>query len=108
MVIELVDMCSLQDPAHADFRKMKDSGVRGVYFKSSQYSASEDPTFDIGVERATAAGLACGAYHFAYCGSDPYNQMAFFWKASRGLGAKPGELPPMIDWEYAKNDSAGQ
>ena len=107
-MIELVDMCSLQDPAHVDFKKMKDSGVRGVYLKSSQYSGSEDPTFDIGVERATAAGLVCGPYHFAYCGSDAATQMAFFWKASRGLGSKPGELPPLIDWEYAVNDSAGR
>ncbi len=107
-MIELVDMCSLQDPEHVDFAKMRDSGIRGVYFKSSQYSASKDPTFSIGVKRAKAAGLACGAYHFAYCGKPAAAQMAFFLAASDGLGAVPGELPPMLDWEFAVNGDDGR
>ncbi len=107
MTIELVDMCSLQGPGTVDFDAMKASGVRGVYFKSSQYSSSLDGTFNIGVERAEKAGLIVGAYHFAYCGKDPWDQMAFFYKASRGLGAKEGELPPMLDWEFAKNGEDG-
>lgn len=106
--IELVDMCSLQDPERVNFNKMKDSGIRGVYFKSSQYSSSSDPTFNIGVERAKAAGLVCGAYHFAYCGSDPTDQAVFFYKACRGLGEKAGELPPMMDWEFANTGPDGQ
>lgn len=105
--VQLVDMCSLQDPERVDFNKMKDSGVRGVYLKASQYSQSTDPTFFIGCERATAAGLVVGAYHFAYCGKDAYQQMAFFYKACRGLGQNPGELPPMLDWEYAVNGESG-
>lgn len=107
MSIELCDMCSLQNPEHVDFEAMKASGIRGVYFKSSQYSSSLDGTFNIGVERAEKAGLVVGAYHFAYCGSDPWKQMAFFFAASRGLGSKEGELPPMLDWEFAKNGLDG-
>ncbi len=106
--IELVDMCSLQNPQYVDFDKMKASGVRGVYLKSSQYSGSADATFDIGVDRAMKAGLACGAYHFAFCGSNPAVQMDFFHRMSSGLGKRPGELPPMIDWEYAVNGLDGQ
>lgn len=106
--IQLVDMCSLQSPPSVDFRKMKDSGIRGVYFKASQYSSSIDPTFAIGVKRATEAGLHCGAYHFAYCGRDPAAQMSHFVKAAAGLGANPGELPPMLDWEYAENGDDGK
>ncbi len=106
--IELVDMCSLQAPDRVDFNKVRDSGIRGVYFKASQYSASDDPTFAVGVERAMAAGLVCGAYHFAYCGSDAIKQMEHFYKASGGLGSLPGELPPMLDWEFAVNGSDGK
>lgn len=106
--IELVDMCSLQAPDRVDFKKMKDYGVRGVWFKASQYSSSKDPTFDIGVQRATEAGLVAGAYHFAYCGSDPVAQMRFFFEACKGLGSRPGELPAMLDWEYANKGNDGQ
>lgn len=106
-MIELVDMCSLQAPDRVDFARMKDSGVRGVWFKASQYSGSIDPTFDIGVERATKAGLLCGAYHFAFCGSDPIAQMQHFFKSAKGLGSHSGELPAMLDWEFSKNDNSG-
>lgn len=115
-MIELVDMCSLQSPATVDFAAMKASGVRGVYFKASQYSHDVDSTFGIGVQRATAAGLDCGAYHFAYCGSDPYEQMVHFWKSAlvgssavrHALGQAAGELPPMLDWEYARTGPDGR
>jgi len=106
-VIELADMCSLQALARVDFDKVRDSGIRGVWFKASQFSSGTDPEFAVGVERATKAGLHCGAYHFCYCGSDPAKQMEHFLKVSGGLGKNPGELPPMIDWEFSKNDDKG-
>ncbi len=108
MAIELVDMCSLQNPEGCDFNKMKDSGIRGVYLKASQYSSSIDPTYTVGLARAKAAGLVCGAYHFAFCGSDPAAQMMHFYEASGGQGCNNGELPPMIDWEFSKNDKEGK
>lgn len=107
-MIELVDMCSLQDPDKVDFRKMKDSGVRGVWLKSSQYSGSRDPTFRIGHQRAMEAGLDCGAYHFAYCGKSARAQMQFAYQSCMGLGSAKGELPFMLDWEYAENGEDGK
>ena len=107
-MIELVDMCSLQNPATVHFNKMADSGVRGVWFKASQFSKDVDVTFDIGVERARKAGLAVGAYHFCYLGSDPVEQMNHFAKSAKGVGCSKGDLPAMIDWEYAKNGNDGK
>ncbi len=108
MTVELVDMCSLQTPQHVDFNLMKEAGVRGVYFCSSRYSSSVDYTFDEGVEKAMRAGLVCGAYHFAFCGSDPEKQMEFFYKQSSKLGQEANQLPPMLDWEFSVNGTDGQ
>ena len=111
-MIELVDMCSLQSPATVDFEAMAKSGIRGVWFKATQYSGDVDNTMRIGVIRARAAGLHCGVYHFCYCGRDPYAQMVHFWKNSVVdgvvVGSEPGDLPPMIDWEYAERGDDGQ
>jgi GH25 family lysozyme M1 (1,4-beta-N-acetylmuramidase) len=107
-VIELADMCSLQALARVDFDKVRDSGIRGVWFKASQFSSGTDAEFAMGVERATKAGLHCGAYHFCFCGSDPSLQMEHFYKVSGGLGRNPGELPPMVDWEFSKNGYDGK
>lgn len=107
-MIELVDMCSLQDPHTVDFKKMKDSGVRGVWLKSSQYSGSMDPTFFPGGVRVMQAGLNLGAYHFAYCGRSAKEQMHFAFGACGGHGAHPGELPFMLDWEYAERGDDGK
>ena len=107
-MIELVDMCSLQDPERVDFKKMKDSGVRGAWLKASQFSRSLDPTFGVGSTRAIQAGLNVGAYHFAYCGSDPVAQMKFAHNACAGLGTSDGELPFMLDWEFAETGSDGK
>lgn len=98
---ELIDLSSLQETV--DWEKVAASGIEGAYIKSSQYSGTWDYQFGTYVSGATRAGISCGAYHFAYCGSDPAAQARFFFKASDGLGSKPGELPPSLDLEFAKN-----
>lgn len=103
--IDLIDLCSIQ--GDVDFSAVAQAGVKGVYIKSSQYSTTWDHRYGLYVAQAKAAGLAVGAYHFAFCGSDPIAQARFFLKASQGddnepMGRKPGELPPMLDLEFAK------
>lgn len=104
--INLLDMCAIQDDPYAsgqhlvDFQKVKKAGFEGVYLKSSQYSKTRDYCFESMRDRALAAGLRVGAYHFCAHDTDPKEQMEYFYRVSGGLGKKPGELPPMLDWEF--------
>ncbi len=95
------DLCSIQDAYKpVDFAAAKSAGFDFVYIKSSQYSRITDGKFSSLRDRAIAAGLAVGAYHFCSHDTDPVEQAEFFYRASEGLGSKPGELPPMLDWEF--------
>lgn len=108
-MIDLIDISSIQYPV--DFSHVKRAGFRGVYIKSSQYSRTLDHRFGELRKRAEAEGLAVGAYHFCsqssastdggvYMMTDPQKQMEFFYEASGCVGSIPGDLPPMIDWEF--------
>ena len=52
-------------------------GVKGVFYKATQGTASADPTFADAEKRARAAGLWWGAYHFA-TGEDAVAQADWF------------------------------
>jgi lysozyme len=105
-VIDGCDLCSLQ--GNVDFDRMANESAGGpdrepmrfVYIKSSQYSGTPDMNFMRYADAAQKAGLMVGAYHFCSQASDPDAQMRFFYRTSGGMGKNPGELPPMIDWEY--------
>lgn len=108
--IDGIDLCSIQ--GMPDFQRVADAGFKFAYIKCSQYSSIQDHMFDRLVEGFLKVKMAVGAYHFCSQASrtgeadhewimtDPQKQMEFFYKASSGLGKLPGELPPMIDWEY--------
>jgi len=83
-----------------DFGKAYDAGFRFAYIKASQYSSGRDTAFHELASQLRDAGFAIGAYHFCSHDSDPEQQMEHFYAASKGLGSNPGELPPMLDWEY--------
>lgn len=98
--IDVIDLCtSIQ--RNVDFERVKEAGFRGVIIKCSQYSSTKFHSFDSYAERASAAGLAVGAYHFCSCDSDPVAQAEFFLKSAGGVGLKPGDIPPMMDLEFA-------
>jgi GH25 family lysozyme M1 (1,4-beta-N-acetylmuramidase) len=99
-MINGLDLCSIQDRLPIDPKAIKDAGFEFVYVKASQYSSTKDLRFDSLVDRLRNAGLSVGAYHFCSHDTDPDKQAEFFYKASSGLGSKPGELPPMVDWEF--------
>lgn len=99
--VQGIDLCSLQ--GQVDWQQVADAGFKFAYVKSSQYSSTYDHRFDQYVAGAEKVGIAAGAYHFAYCGSDPVAQAKFFFKASSGVGGHIGDLPPVLDLEYAKN-----
>jgi GH25 family lysozyme M1 (1,4-beta-N-acetylmuramidase) len=59
-------------------------------------------------EGALAAGIYAGAYLYGFPlptdprhpGRSPKEQVERFWDDSRGLGTRPGELPPALDMEW--------
>ncbi len=94
-----IDLCGeFQWPI--DAKKIKEAGFDYAYVQSSRYSTQRCENFDRLVGELRGAGLRVGAYHFCSHGTDPTEQARFFHKASSGLGAGAGELPPMADWEY--------
>jgi lysozyme len=106
-MIELLDVSGIQDPANADWKAVAASGVRGVWLQASRYKGQVEASFLSGMNAAKAAGLAVGAYHFAYCGSSAPAQARFAFSACKGLGSAAGDLPPMLDWEFIKNKDDG-
>lgn len=85
---------------HLDARKVAAAGFKFAYVQSSKYSKGKDPSFGDLVGKLRDAGLRVGAYHFCSHDTDPRAQADHFAEASGLLGSKPGELPPMVDWEF--------
>lgn len=106
-MIQLIDLCPTIQ-TKVNFNEVAAAGFHGAYIKSSQYSGTRIWKHKDYADRAEAAGLAPGAYHFAYVGSDPLLQAKFFFDACYGLGSKDGELPPMLDLEFAQPDVSGK
>lgn len=94
------DASSVQWTSKVSFLSAFEAGYRFAYVKCSQYSRTRDGRYSDLVLRLQAAGITVGAYHFCSHDSDPVSQMEFFFGASEGLGSNPGELPPMLDWEF--------
>lgn len=94
-----IDVSSLQTATWNPVEVAK-AGFEFVYIQSSRYSSTREGRYRKAVDEALAAGLKVGAYHFCSHDTDPVKQAAFFYEASAGLGSKPGELPPMADWEF--------
>lgn len=99
--IDVLDLCpSIQK--NINWEKVAQSGVKGVIIKSSQYSKTSMLAYDSYADAASKAGLSVGAYHFAACDSDHVLQAEFFLRRMKDFGLRPGDIPPMMDLEYAK------
>lgn len=117
-MIDGIDVSYAQTQHNIDWEKLTHTTMnpkdpwgdpcRFIYIQSSKYSNVADGTFYKTSDRAYKVGLKRGAYHFcsqnhdAKVTTDPQQQMEFFFKSCGGLGRNPGELPPMLDWEYSK------
>lgn len=105
--IDFIDLCpSIQ--TNVDWDKVTASGVKGVVIQSSRYSSTPELAYDKYAEAASRAGLAVGAYHFCACDSDPVQQALFFIRRMKNFGLRPGDIPPMMDLEYAKQTQASK
>lgn len=56
------------DPAD-DYSKVKAAGIVGVIYKATDDTTYNDPTYKSQKQKAKAAGLKWGSYHFAHPGS---------------------------------------
>ena len=65
MSINAVIDVSHHNGTRLDFAKAKADGILGVIHKASQGQANVDPMYRSNRNRARAAGLLWGAYHFA-------------------------------------------
>jgi len=85
-----------------DWRRVAAQNIRFVYLKASEGGDWTDPSFGDNLQKAHAAGLAVGAYHyFTLCARGPVQAKNF-------IAAAPGalDLPPAIDLEYVGNCAA--
>ncbi len=97
-MIYMIDISGIQYPI--DTGKIKAAGIDACYVKCSQYSGTEDWHFNEFIQQLEDAGITCGAYHFCSQQTDPVLQAEFFFRACGGYGSKPGQMPPMFDWEF--------
>jgi lysozyme len=107
MSILLADISRYQG-AGVNFAALRRAGVRGVYIECYRGNDGSNPHYAEQVAGARAAGLAVGAYLFAYplpdaaghVDRDPIGQVALFFAHALGVGTKSGDLPPMLDCEW--------
>lgn len=79
-----------------DFTKSVAMGAKFVFIKSSQRLwTDEDILYNW--KTSKAAGLLRGAYHFLDWDVSPREQAQYAWSI---IESDPGELPPVIDFEY--------
>lgn len=95
-----------------DWNLAKASGIRFAWIKCQEGNSGKDPSYEKNVQRARAAGVIVGPYHFAYPlnrkvpgkpdspGRTPLEQAELFYKACNGFGGEIGELSPAIDLEW--------
>jgi lysozyme len=93
---------------NVNLEKAKADGIVGVIQKASQGQSNIDPTYARNRDRARAAGLLWGAYHFA-TGSDGLKQAVHFLsvigddpEALLVLDFEPNPTGPSMDLEEAR------
>lgn len=81
-----------------DFQRVKDAGIEVVYIKASQGSSWTDPDFQSNGEKAKAAGLDFGFYHFvtATTTAEAEQEARFFASLITGMDYT---CRPVMDFE---------
>jgi GH25 family lysozyme M1 (1,4-beta-N-acetylmuramidase) len=89
-----------------DWPKVRATGQRFVFVKTTEGDFYKDPTFDDNWLGAKSAGLLRGAYHFFRANADGKKQAKKFIDYIKSTG-DDGDLPPVLDLEThdgQKND----
>lgn len=84
-----------------DAHKAKAAGAQFVFVKSSQ-ACFTDQRFGENWQKAREAGLLRGAYHYLDYTKPALDQAKYFCNLLR---EDPGELPAVVDFEQARDDS---
>jgi lysozyme len=92
----------------AHWRVMKAGGLGGVYIRCGNGNSGVDPLFQVNLTNARSVAVPPGAYHVgfpllpdaAHPGRGPEDQALAHYRASGGLGSAPGELRPVLDFEW--------
>lgn len=84
-----------------DAHKAKAAGAQFVFVKSSQ-ACFTDQRFGENWQKAREAGLLRGAYHYLDYTKPALDQAKYFCNL---LKEDPGELPAVVDFEQARDDS---
>ena len=103
----VVDVSAAQG-ARLDIHGFLAADVVGAYVESTVGNDGPNPHYQTQVQQFRDAGIAVGAYLFAYplpnatghVNRDPRGQALLFYNDSGGLGDQAGELPPMLDSEW--------
>jgi lysozyme len=88
-----------------DWGQVAQDGKAFAFVKATEGLTYVDPQFQTNWAGAKAAGLLRGAYHFYVPGDDPRQQAEFFLDT---VQPGPGDLPPALDIEVTKGQSAGE
>jgi lysozyme len=80
----------------------KSAGAAYVFMKSSQATFT-DILFTVNWQKAKDAGLLRGAYHYLDYTKPARDQANYFADL---IGADPGELPPVVDYEQNRTDNS--
>lgn len=89
-----------------DWGKVAAAGNSFAFMKATQGITVVDAMFATNWPATQAAGLLRGAYHFYQPGDDPSAQAANFLAVVQPVLAS-GDLPAVLDFETAKESSAG-
>lgn len=94
--------CSHYD-ASIDFNQVKAAGYEFCWAKATEGAASVDARYAQNAQKARAAGILFGAYHFFRPAQDPIVQAKHFLDVAQ---LQKGDLLPMFDWEVSvgRND----
>lgn len=82
--------------AKIDFSQVKGAGFEFVFAKCTEGVSSVDQFYAQNKQKAKAAGLLFGAYHFFRPGQDAGIQAQNFLKHAQ---LEKGDLQPVLDWE---------
>jgi lysozyme len=83
--------------ANIDWERLRTRGANFAFIKATDGGDHLDPMFRTNWERAKAAGVRRGAYHFFYWCRPASHQADWF---IRNVPRDPDALPPVIDVEY--------
>jgi len=89
-----------------DWRCLLGTGIEFAYVKATEGATFTDHLFAQSWGSLHAAGIPCGAYHFAHPGTDPVAQAGHFQSVVGALGQ--ADLLPVLDLEVDDGQPPGQ